>query len=96
VYLPAIEMTVRGILLAGKWRDEVTLKTMSDDACRKALIAKLREHSCDEEKRPGFNWEIHDNDVLIGAGALVVFLLHAGIRDVAWLKTNTGLLGWRQ
>jgi hypothetical protein len=43
VYLPAIDMTLRGILLAGKWRDEATLKTMSDDACRKALTEKLRE-----------------------------------------------------
>jgi len=91
VFLPAIEMTLRGILLAGKWRDEATLKTMSDDACRKALIEKLREHSCDEEKRKreNFNWDQCDNDVLIGSGALVVFLLQAGIRDVAGLKTDT-------
>jgi hypothetical protein len=84
VFLPAIEMTLRGVLLAGKWRDEATLKTMSDEDCRKALIEKLREHSSDETLVENFNWQQRDNDVLIGRGAVLVFLLQAGIRDVAW------------
>jgi hypothetical protein len=63
---------------------------MSDEDCRRVLIEKLREHSSNEEKDPRFNWQqIRDNDVLIGAGAVVVFLLQAGIRDVAGLKTDT-------
>ena len=41
----SIEMTLRGVLAAGKWRDEAWLKTTSDEDCRNTLIVALTIHS---------------------------------------------------
>src|SRR5271156_4246935 len=65
----SIEMTLRGVLTAGKWKTEDELKTYSDDACRNALIDALNDHSNqDVNYYRGFK-----NDDLIASGAIVVF-----------------------
>ena len=85
--LPPIEMTLRGVLLAGKdtfgGRDEATLKGMPDGDCRNTLITELDKHS-----NHTTSFQKFDNNALIGKGAVVVLLLHAGIRDLAWLQNN--------
>jgi hypothetical protein len=82
-------MTLRGILLAGKWRDDATLKTYSDGDYHDALIVELGNHSNNEKTVPGYWQQFRDDDVLIGKGAVVVFLLQAGILDLAGLKDNS-------
>ena len=87
--LPAIDMTLRGIVLAGKWRTDAELKTMSDDDCRNCLIVELGKHSNNEKTAPGYWSQFPGNDVLIGKGAVVVFLLQSGIKNLAWLKDHS-------
>jgi hypothetical protein len=81
----SIEMTLRGVLLAGKWRDEAGLKTMSDGDCRNTLIVELGKHSRHhpENYYQGFPY----NDELIGRGAVVVFLSQAMGYSIDKLKT---------
>jgi hypothetical protein len=78
-----IEMTLRGVLLAGKWRTEGELNSMSTEDQRNTLIVELSQHT----NQPGGYFQGFDNDTLVGKGAVVVFLRESGIRDVNTLKT---------
>jgi hypothetical protein len=84
-----IEMTTRGVLLAGKRRTEAELSGMSAEDQRNHLIVMLAENSNHPvEYFQGFSRD-NDNVDLVGKGAVVVFLLRAGIRDDAALKNMT-------
>ncbi len=78
----AIEMTLRGILLAGKWRAEDELNHMPTEDKRNSLIVELANHT----NQPAGYFQGFDDDTLIGKGATVVFLREAGIRDDNALK----------
>jgi len=74
---------LRGALLAGQFRTHRELLAMSPDDQRNTLIAELAAHS----SRPlGVLQGMNDFD-LAGAGAAMVFLQGAGIRDDAALRT---------
>ncbi len=80
-----IEMTIPGILLAGKWRTENELNAISANDKRNTLITELNAHS---KQKNGYFAAFKDDD-LVGMGAVMVFLMAAGIRDKNWLKANT-------
>jgi hypothetical protein len=77
-----IEMTVKGILAAGKWRTEAELKGMSAAEKRNCLVIELNKHSNKSEAYFGG----FDDEALAGKGAIVVFLKAAGIRTQSQLK----------
>lgn len=81
----SIEMTVRGILIAGHWRTEAELNNMTTDDKRNTLIVVLTTIT---------NQSVHyfqgfADDVLVGKAAVAVFLLEAGLVTEAWLKAHT-------
>jgi hypothetical protein len=80
-----IEMTPRGILLAGKWRTQDELNKMSAGDIRNTLIVELSKHT----NQPVGYFQGKKDDDLVGFGAMVVFLLKTGIRNDTWLKQNT-------
>jgi hypothetical protein len=77
-----IEMTPRGILLAGKWRTQDELNKMSAGDIRNTLIVELSKHT----NQPVGYFQGKKDDDLVGFGAMVVFLLKTGIRNDTWLK----------
>lgn len=72
-----IEMTLRGILLAGKWRTEEELNHTSTENKRNTLIVEMAHHT----NQDGGVFQAMNDETLIGVGAVVVFLREAGIRD---------------
>jgi hypothetical protein len=85
-----IKMTLRGVLVAGKWRNETDLENMSDEDCRNTVIVELSGRS----KLPQSNGHIihnyyqrFNNDELVGKAAVVIYLQESGIRNLATLKT---------
>jgi len=78
----AIEMTLGGVLLAGKWRTADDLKKMTKEDIRNTLIVELNGHS----KQPVEYFQGFDDNALVGKGAAVVFLMKARIRDNNALK----------
>lgn len=77
-----IEMSVRGVLLAGKWRTEDELNHMPTEQKRNLLIVELEQHT----NQTAQYFQRYDNDRLVGKAATVVFLREAGIRDDNALK----------
>lgn len=78
-----IEMTLRGILLAGKWRTEEELNHTSTENKRNTLIVEMAAHS----NQNAGHFQAMNDEQLIGVGAVTVFLREAKIRDDAGLKT---------
>jgi len=74
---------IRGVLLAGQFRTQGGLDTMSPEDQRNTLIVEMAAHS--SGKVPSFQ-ALNDFD-LAGAGAVMVFLRGARIRSDAELKT---------
>jgi hypothetical protein len=74
---------VRGVLLAGKFRTQHELNTMSAEDQRNTLIVELSGRSNQH------NFQSFNNFELAGMGAVLVFLREARIRDDAQLKTIT-------
>jgi hypothetical protein len=72
---------IRGVLLAGKFRTQHQLNTMSGDDQRNTLIVELTGRSNQS------NYQSFSDDALAGAGAALVFLREAKIRDDRALKT---------
>jgi Clostridium epsilon toxin ETX/Bacillus mosquitocidal toxin MTX2 len=79
----AIDMTLRGVLRDGGWRSESDLNSMSTEDKRNTLIAVLAGSSRDSAG----HYQAHNNEQLIGAAAMAIFLRWAEIRDEAGLKT---------
>jgi hypothetical protein len=80
-----ITMTPGGILVAGKWRTQDEVNKAKAEDIRNTLIVELSGHT----NQPGGYFQGKKDDDLVGIGAVVVFLLKAGIRDRAWLKQNS-------
>ncbi|HEX8251457.1 MAG TPA: ETX/MTX2 family pore-forming toxin [Pyrinomonadaceae bacterium] len=78
-----IEMTLRGILLAGKWRTEEELNHMLTEDKRNTLIVEMNKHSNQDVG----HFQAMNDDALIGVGAVTVFLLESKIRSNDDLKT---------
>jgi hypothetical protein len=74
---------IRGVLLAGRFRTQRQLNTMSPDDQRNTLIVELAGRSNQA------NFQSLDDDTLAGAGAVLVFLREARIRDDRGLKAMT-------
>jgi hypothetical protein len=72
---------IRGILLAGGFRTQYQLNTMSRDQMRNTLIVELGAHS--NETR----LQAYTDGQLEGAGAVMVLLRATGIRPDAALRT---------
>jgi hypothetical protein len=77
-----IDMTVKGILLAGKWRTEAELEGTSTDNKRNTLIVVLNGLS----NQSAQYFQRFDDKALVGKGAVVVFLKAAGICNDSQLK----------
>lgn len=94
---PAIEMTLRGVLLEGKWATEVELDKNRD--WRKILINAIIDNSNTTYWGPNMpgvrpagavSWFGQlDDHTLIGTGAVIVFLQGAGISDRSALQRLT-------
>src|SRR5438477_2435693 len=74
---------IRGVLLAGKFRTQRELNTMSKDDQRNTLIVELSGRT--NQSVPHF--QSLDDATLTGTGAVLVFLREARIRTDAELKT---------
>ena len=72
---------IRGVLLAGKFRTQHELNSMSHDDQRNTLIVELTAHSNQS------NFQSFDDATLAGMGAVLVFLREAKLRDDRTLKT---------
>ncbi|GAA4353785.1 hypothetical protein GCM10023145_20740 [Angustibacter luteus] len=72
---------IRGVLLAGRFRTQHQLNSMTHDDMRNTLIVELTGHSSQSD------YQAYDNDTLAGMGAVLVFLRETGIRDDAALRT---------
>jgi hypothetical protein len=82
----SIDMTLRGVLLAGKWATEAELKLHDDEWWRNGLISKLNEYTKPE---PGFNYQAFTNNDLIASATMVIFLSQARGLGIDKLKTMT-------
>lgn len=78
----SIDMTLRGVLRDGGWRDEAGLNHMSTEDKRNTLIVCLAGSSRDTAG----HYQAMDNDHLVSAAAIVIFLQWAGIRDLKALQ----------
>jgi hypothetical protein len=76
-----VDNFIGGVLLAGQFRTQHQLNTMSADDRRNTLIVELAGHS-NQQNLQSFN-----GSQLAGAGALMLFLLKGGIRTLDQLKT---------
>ena len=72
---------IRGVLLVGKFRTQHELNKMSPEDQRNTLITELIGRSNQS------NFQSFDDATLAGAGAVLVFLREAKIRDDRTLKT---------
>lgn len=72
---------LRGVLLAGKFRTQHELNTMSEEDQRNTLIVELSGRSNQN------NFQSFNSFELAGMGAVLVFLREARIRDDVQLKT---------
>jgi hypothetical protein len=82
----SIDMTLHGVLLAGKWVTEAGLKEHDDEWWRNHLIVILHGHT-----KPGsVNYQAFpQNDVLIENAAVIIFLMQAIGYTQDTLKTMT-------
>jgi hypothetical protein len=95
---PAIEMTLRGVLLEGKWATEAELDKNRD--WRNILIKAIIDNSNTTNWGPSMPGGVRpagavswfgqlDDHTLIGMGAVIVFLQGAGISDTRALQRLT-------
>ena len=74
---------IRGVLLAGGFRNHHQLIAMSAEDQRNTLIVEAANHS----NQPVAHFQSLNDFQLADAGAAMVFLLNGGIRNAAQLKT---------
>lgn len=79
------DITIRGVMLTGKFRTQRELNTMSRDDQRNTLIVELAGRS----KQSGAFYQALTDEQLAGTGAVLVFLREAKIRTDQELKTMT-------
>lgn len=80
-----IEMTTRGVLLAGHWKTTEQLNHMSSEDKRNTLIVVLSDNT---NQNVGY-FQGLDTESLIGKGAVIAFLKETWIHDVNKLKEMT-------
>ena len=73
---------IRGVLLAGRFRTQQQLDTMTREDMRNTLIVEMAGHS----NQSAASYQGLDDAQLEGAGAVMVLLRHARIRDDAALR----------
>jgi len=73
---------IRGVLLAGRFRTQQELNAMSREDMRNTLIVEMTKHSNQSTE----SYQALDDARLEGAGAVMVLLRAAGIRDDAALR----------
>ncbi len=76
---------IRGVLLAGKFRSQHELNNLTAADQRNTLIVEMAGHSSQSVG----SYQALDDARLAGAGAVMVFLREASLRDDASLKTMT-------
>jgi hypothetical protein len=81
----SIEMTVRGVLLAGHWRTEAELNNMTTEDKRNTLIVSLTTVT----NQSVSYFQRFDDNTLVAKAAVPVFLLIAGLVSESWLKANS-------
>jgi hypothetical protein len=74
---------IRGVLLLGGLRRQPELNIMAHEDMRNTLIVELTNRTAQS------NYQAYDDDQLAGAGAVLVAMRRAGIRDDAALRTMT-------
>ena len=74
---------IRGVLLAGQFRNQHQINTMTHDDQRNTLLVELSGRT----NQPVPHFQAMNDDTLAGAGAVLVFLRKRGIRTDAQLKT---------
>jgi hypothetical protein len=97
----AIEMTVRGVLLAGKWAQESDLPPEGAQNQQilegwrttliSAIVANTNEKWYQEQLHvpdSASHFKGLDNEALIGIGAMIIFLLEAGFYDSQTIKNR--------
>jgi hypothetical protein len=77
-----IEMTVRGVLMAGKWRTEEELNHIPTNDKRNTLIVELTKHT----NQPAGYFQGFDDHALVGKAATAVLLQEASILNVDELQ----------
>lgn len=77
-----IEMTLRGVLLAGRWRTQEELNHITLENKRNTLIVELSKHT----NQPVAYFQKFDDNALVGKGATAVFLQEAAIRTQSDLR----------
>ncbi len=83
-YLAALvprRFPIRGVLLLGGFRRQDELNAMTDEDMRNTLIVELTNRTAQP------TYQAYDNDRLAGAGAVLVAMRRAGIRDDGTLRT---------
>jgi hypothetical protein len=73
---------IRGVLLTGRFRSQRDLNGMSDDDQRNTLITELVGRT----NQPVGHYQAMDDATLAGAGAVLVFVREAGVRDDAAIR----------
>lgn len=81
---PVMKMTTRGMLVAGKWRQQADLLMLSDDDVRNTLIVEIGGHSTDGPYLQGFG-----DSRLVEIASVLLFLMAAKIHDRKWLETHS-------
>ncbi|MDH4250049.1 MAG: hypothetical protein OEV27_02580 [Nitrospira sp.] len=79
------DISIRGVILAGKFRTQHELNTMSRNDQRNILIVELAGRS----KQSGAFYQALNDEQLAGTGSVLVFLREAKIRTDQELKTMT-------
>lgn len=72
---------IRGVLLAGRFRNQHELNTMSNGDMRNTLIVELSKHTNQTD------YQRFDDDTLAAKGAVMVFLRECRLRNDAALST---------
>ena len=83
IFRPVMKMTTRGMLVAGKWRQQADLTMASDDDVRNTLIVEIGGHSTDGPYLQGFS-----DARLVEMASIILFLMAAKIHDRKWLETH--------
>ncbi len=80
-----MEMTVKGMLVAGKWRQQRDLLMATQDDARNVLIVELGGHSTESPNLQGFS-----DERLVEMAAIVLFLMNANLgQDRKWLQAHS-------
>lgn len=81
----AIDHSIGGVLLAGRWRSSEEIEAMQPDDLRNTLIVELTKHTINDVAY----WQGRDDEYLMGAGAVAILLRDQKILPLARLAATT-------